>query len=474
LRNQEPFFAALSVALTLSVGIVGASPPDSLWSRTYGGSSYEYCNAVQCTQDRGYALAGETSSFGAGGYDFWLVKTDSNGDSLWSRTFGGADHEYCMSLSVEPGTIGGYVLAGKTRSFGAGEYDFWLVKASRYGDSLWSRTYGGTDHEACQSVQPTPDGGYALGGWTRSFGSGQDDFWLVKTNAYGDSLWSRTFGGSGEDVCRAIQRTPDGGYILAGYTTSFGAGSYDFWLVKTNASGDSLWSRTYGGTSWDRCTSAMRTADGGYILAGHTASFGSGQDDFWLVKTDANGDSLWSQTFGSTDPDWCIAMRQSADHGYIMAGYTESFGMGKKDAWLVKADANGNSLWSRTFGGTEDDYGRSVVQTPGGGYAVAGYTRSFGAGMTDFWLVGTGPEAPYYATDYLNLVGTNLVVRWIAPQTCSYLVYTTTEPNNVSDPPGPGWILGVTLPIVPAGPASWLDPAPIVPYKKYVVVMSCP
>ena len=379
-------------AIFLLLGNIFAQPqpPDSLWSKTFGGDDDDRCISLQRTSDGGYILAGFTYSFGTGYADFWLVKADEDGDSLWSRTFGGNLIEHCYS--VQQTSDGGYILAGLTCSFGAGYGDFWLLKTDENGDSLWSRTFGGYGDDICWSVQQTSDEEYVLGGYTSSFGAGSYDFWLLKTDQNGDSLWSRTYGGNGYDNCYSVQQTTDGGYILAGRTQSFGAGSYNFWLLKTDEDGDSLWSRTFGGDSFDSCHSVWQTEDGGFVLTGLTASFGAGSGDCWLVKTNDEGDSLWSRTYGGNGYDYCNSVQQTSDGGYILAGHTGSFGAGSSDFWLVKTDENGDSLWSRTFGGNNGEVCESVIQTSDEGYILAGSTGSFGAGLGDFWLLKTDPD----------------------------------------------------------------------------------
>ncbi|MBU0508236.1 right-handed parallel beta-helix repeat-containing protein [bacterium] len=213
----------------------------------------------------------------------------------------------------------------------------------------------------------------------------------MKTNANGDSLWSRTFGGSQADECYAVRQTTDGGYVLVGHTSSFGAGSLDIWVVKTDSNGSGLWNRTYGGGGSEQCGSIRQTTDGGYILGGRT-SIGAGNGDYWMVKISANGDSLWSRTFGGSNIDEGGNIQQTAEGGYIFGGYTQSFGMGGSDFWLVKTNENGDSLWSRVYGGTQDDACTFVQQTADGGYVWAGYTCSIGAGGYDFWLVKTEPD----------------------------------------------------------------------------------
>ena len=199
--------------------------------------------------------------------------------------------------------------------------------------------------------------------------------------------WSKTYGGAGSDGASSVVQTGDGGYALAGETESF-----DAWLVKTDSAGTMLWNKTYGGAAADLASSVMQRYDGGYALAGSTASFGAGYWDFWLVMTDASGNLQWSKTYGGAGSDGASSVVQTGDGGYALAGYTYSFGSGNGDAWLVKTDASGNLQWSKTYGGASGDYASSVVQTGDRGYALAGSTASFGAGSDDFWLVKVAPE----------------------------------------------------------------------------------
>ncbi len=399
--------------MTITIFTAIAQPPDSLWSRTFGGSGYENAEGVQQTTDGGYIIAGSTASYGVGGLDFWLVKTDANGDTLWTRTFGGGGVD--GARDVKQTNDGGYILGGATESYGAGSFDFWLVKTDSLGVEQWNRTFGGFYWEGFQTVHQTSDGGYILGGFTSSFGAGSEDFWLVKTDSSGNEQWNRTFGGGYNDCAFNLQQTMDGGYILVGQTYSFGAGDADFWMVKTDSLGVEQWSRTFGGISGDHCYSVQQTSDGGYILAGETWSFGAGNNDFWLVKTDSAGTELWNRTYGGSDWDSGISVQQTSDGGYVLAGWTNSFGAGSTDFWLVKTDSNGNSFWSRTFGGSLEDRCYSVQQTSDGGYIMAGPTQSFGAGYADFWLVKMGyiiPPVINSITDVGNDQGRQVRLRW--------------------------------------------------------------
>ena len=204
----------------------------------------------------------------------------------------------------------------------------------------WWRTYGGTLTDQGWSVQQTSDGGYIIAGRTYSFGAGNSDVYLTKTNTPGDTLWTRTYGGTSEDDGYSVQQTTDSGYIITGYTASFSAGGV--YLIRTNASGDTLWTRTYGGTSEDVGTSVQQTLDGGYIVAGYTLTFGAGGYDAYLIKTDASGDTMWTRTYGGTGDDQGYSVQQTSDGGYIIAGRTYSFGAGNSDVYLIKTDSLGN------------------------------------------------------------------------------------------------------------------------------------
>jgi predicted secreted protein len=386
----------------------GAEPPATEWTKAYGGANSEVARSVIQTSDGGYLLAGETVSFGAGGKDFWLVKTDSSGNMEWNKTYGGTKND--MAFSVVETSGGGYALTGRTNSFGLGIADFWLVKVDSSGGHEWNKTYGGTGVDAARCVVQTSDEGYALAGFTESFGAGGQDFWLVKTDSSGNMEWNKTYGGTGVDAARCVVQTSDGGYILTGETNSFGAGDTDFWLVKVDSSGGHEWNKTYGGPLTESAFSVVEVSDGGYALAGRIRSLGEGRLDFWLVKVDSSGHHEWNKTYGGTGNDPAHSMVEAniveaGDGGYALAGFTQSFGAGGQDGWLIKTDDSGNMEWNKTYGGTGNDVLNSVAKTGDGGYALVGFTESFGAGGQDFWLVKVASPPEYTLTIDSSPVG---------------------------------------------------------------------
>jgi len=356
------------------------------WERIYGGSNKDRGEAVAQTTDGGYIIVGATRSFGAGADDVYLIKTNAYGDTLWTHTYGGSGGDW--GYSVAQTKDGGYIIVGTTGSFGAGSFDVYLIKTDAYGNTLWTHTYGGNDGDWGEYVAQTTDGGYIIVGATRSFGAGSFDIYLIKTNAYGDILWTRTYGGSDVDWGYSVAQTKDGGYIIAGETWSFGKGSEDVYLIKIDAYGDTLWTRTYGGKDVDGGHSVAQTVDGGYIIAGFTESYGAGSDDIYLIKTDDHGDTLWTRTYGGKGGDRGESVAQTSDGGYVIVGTTESFGAGKSDIYLIKTNAEGDILWTHTYGGSGGEQGEHVAQT-NDGYIIIGSTESFGRGGLTVYLIKT-------------------------------------------------------------------------------------
>jgi hypothetical protein len=334
-QMKNHFFDTTSVPLPTSSG----------WMKTFGGKDIDEGNSVQQTTDGGYIIVGyrDVNSFNNYNYgDVWLIKTDSNGDETWNRNFGGTDLD--AGMSVQQTTDGGYIIIGGTNSFGAGDIDVWLIKTDTNGYETWNRTFGGTDADEGLSVQQTSDGGYIITGYSSySFGRFYD-VWLIKTDDAGNKIWDKYFG-TGSNLGYSVQQTSDEGYIITG-SVGFLDGNSDVWLIKTDSNGDETWNRTFGGKNIDYGTFVRQTTDGGYIIAGCKNSVITG-DDIWLIKTDSSGNMIWDNTFGGISSDWGDSVQQTSDGGYIIAGmigyriniYNDEFG----DVCLIKTDSQGKS-----------------------------------------------------------------------------------------------------------------------------------
>lgn len=381
-----------------------------IWSKNYGGSYNEGGNSCKQTDDGGYITLGSTYSYGTGDFDIYLLRLDSLGDTLWTRTYGGSGTDY--GYDIQATADGGYVIVGKTRSFGAGLMDVYLIKTDALGFTRWTRTFGGAQNDDGMSVCQTGDNGYILCGTTNSFGAVYADVYLIKTDSSGNLEWSRTYGGTGGDLGYAVRSVPGGGYIIVGTTGSFGTGYSSMYAIRTDARGDTLWTTTYGGSNADMGYGVENTLDGGFIFAGATASYGRGYYDAYLVKTDADGWLQWDSTYGGTGDDRAYSVCPTSDGGYIMAGTTESFGSGKIDVYVVKTDPLGEKLWQNTYGGTQADYGYMIIEARQRKYLLVGQSYSYTSGGSDMYVVKVDGGSPTAVEDQgWDLLPENFVLQ---------------------------------------------------------------
>jgi hypothetical protein len=343
-----------------------AQAPDTMWTKTFGEVSNDRGYSIQQTVDGGYILTGMYND------KRFLMKLDLVGNILWGPKFYPFFWKSC-SYSVKQTIDLGYIIAGyinvesSPRAF--------VIKTDTAGNLDWDLSFSVGE---TFSVIQTSDSGYICTGY-------KSGLFLTKTDKNGDTLWTKIFGNNIGDVGYSVYQTSDGGYIIGGSTNSFGAGEDDIWLLKTNENGDTSWTKTFGGVTGEEGNSVQQTIDGGYIIVGYTDSFGAGEDDIWLIKTDENGDTLWTRTYGGSNDEEGFSVYQTTDGGYVIAGYTNSFGAGAEDVWIIKTDSSGDTLWNKTLGGDNIDCAKSIRQTTDGGYIVTGYTSSFGAGGEDVW-----------------------------------------------------------------------------------------
>ncbi len=421
---------SLACLLFIVFSLIVTQPSYGQWAATYGGSSWDKVYSSQQTSDGGYILAGLTESFGTGYADLWLVKLGANGSTQWQKTYGGVYSDW--ATAVRQSGDGGYVVAGGTESFGAGDSDFWILKLNSDGSSQWQKTYGTVYGNRAHTLQQTGDGGYVVAG-TIEIPGANDDFWVLKLDANGDIQWQKSYGGSRNDEAKSIKQTGDDGYIVAGWTVSFSIGEADFWLLKLDSAGNIQWQKTYGGSSAEVANSVQQTSDDGYVVAGATRSFGGGELDIWLLKLDSSGNILWQKTYGGSGVDEAQAVQQTGDGGYIVAGTAGSFGP-HPDIWLLKLDSNGTIQWQKTYGGIDSDSAYDIQKTSDGGYIVAAWKESSSFGMSDYWALKIGP-AGLLSTTCGFLMDTNVSginTNAIVQNTTATVSTTTAVSQNTS------------------------------------------
>lgn len=387
----------LSTLLLLSFCFVLSSPlrAQSKFSIAYGGTANEIFTSLARATSGKYVLTGKTANFGAGGNDMFAVKIDKNGDTTWTNTYGGIlDDEANGSQQTIPD--GGLILAGQTKSFGEPNGDFYLVKTDSNGTHLWSKTYGGNGIENAYSIRQTMDRGFIIAGETNSFGAGGYDMYIVKTDSVGAIQWTVTVGGTGDETARSIKTIGmNGGYIVVGSTTSYGANpgaTSDIYLVKLSSSGAVLWKRTIGGVNDEWGTSVERVNQDGSFIVGGTTDPGTGMTDMCLIRTDSTGIVTLAKNYGGANAESLIEAVQTtgSNAGILMIGRTNSFGAGNNDVYLVKTDPGGNVLWSKALGGAGADEPGEVRQnatTGDSSYIISGLTSSFGSGANEGWVV---------------------------------------------------------------------------------------
>ena len=339
------------------------------------------------TADSSYVILGST------GDDILLMKTDYKGTEQWNHNYGGSQMDEARHILQT--SDGGYIISGTTESYGYGGSDIRLIKTGPTGLMEWNTYFGGPNTDQGAAIQETTDGGYIIIGNSDFSGDGNQDIWLIRTNSQGDSLWTKTFGGAGLELGADVQILEDGGFILLGSTESFGNGSSDIWLIKTDSQGETTWTKTFGDNSSDYGKSILKTPDDGYIIRGVTESFGYGNTALVLIKIDSTGNKIWDNAFGGSNGEGGNALRETNDGGQILICHSYVHENSAYDIRLIKIDSNGSVDWDKTFGGITHNYGFSVLQAFDGGFALTGSIDILGGGddnLSDLWLIKTDPE----------------------------------------------------------------------------------
>ena len=410
---------------------------------THGGPGHDNGWAIHPLED-GLLLAGWTASTGQGSADGWLLRLDKDGRELWNKTYGGPGNDRIVAMSP---TDDGYILAGYTTSYGAGFTDLWLLRTDLEGNERWNRTYGGRDHDNGWAVCTT-DGGIAVTGFTASYGAPNSNLWLLHTDSQGNEQWNVTYGGPGCETGFAIEPVGDG-YAVAGYYESCG-GPYDLWLLHTDGEGTMRWNRTYGGDGIEVARD-MAVLDGGFALTGWTSTYGTGGTDAWLLVTDSQGKIMVSRTYGGPGHDGGFAIEPVKD-GYAIAGWTASYGAGGQDAWLLATDRDGMMRWEYRTGGPGDDviYG---LDAAGSTFVMTGATDSYGSGRDDLWLLSL--DDPQLSIRPRGGLGLSVQVASHAMETRTDIPWTASLDGRII----PGDMMGVIAELPAGGRTTLAIPA---------------
>ncbi len=412
--------------LTLLILLISSfiNAQDILWEKTYGGKHADYLMDAQATADYGYIFAGSSLSVKSGNktqdnhgdLDYWVWKMKENGDLDWQKNVGGSGSDFLQSIALT--NDGGFILAGTSNSeigfdktdASRGNDDFWIVKLDAKGNMEWQKTIGGSSQEKLQSIHQTRDGGYIIGGSSSSDVSGEKstdsfgslDYWLVEIDTHGKIMWQKTFGGIYFDELRSVEPTIDGGYIVGGYSnsptsgnkTQDNIGTGDYWVLKLDSKGDMQWQRTIGGDKDDQLYVVHQTYDGNFVVAGNSNSGVSDSKqksntkgtDFWVLKLQTNGETLWQQTYNISEIDILSSLVENKDHTLLLGGYAKSEISGQSskqkdqkeinDYVAIKISENGEELWRKSVGSEGEDVLKKVIETRDGGYLLAGTSNA--------------------------------------------------------------------------------------------------
>jgi len=360
-----------------------AQAPDTLWTKMYGRSGPDRAYAIQPAVDGGYIIVGTTFTPNPiCNYDVYLLKIDDQGDTAWTKVLGGTYND--AGYAIQQTSDSGYIITGYTTVDISNE-NVYLVKTDVDGDTIWTRNYGGPEEDRGFSVQETSDGGYIIVGHMNV--NYREDIYVIKTDMYGDTIWTREYGDQYENYGQSVLQMSDDGYSILGYTdVAFGCQEFAIWFLRTDSIGDTLWTRIYDPYYYDeRGYDMQQTADGGYVITG-CASVSGHLWDVLILKIDANGDTLWKRILGGSDYEFGYSVQETYEGGYVVTGSRRP-SPGYYDLYMCKFDGLGNTIWIKTLGGTNDDESQAVIQTPDLGYLIVGYTESFGASNADVYIV---------------------------------------------------------------------------------------
>lgn len=359
----------------------------------FGGQGIDRGVSVEQLLGGGFVIVGYSTSSGREDEDVLLIRTDAQGREIWTKTYGGTGKDNGWDVACLDD--GGFLIAGFSNSFDGSDFDMYLIRTDSHGDIMWEDTFGAEGDDYAWSLDLIPGGGFVLAGETGEagvYGEGDRDFYIIRFDPEGSPLWARQYGGPKTDRCFSVLSTRDAGFILAGSTTSYGAGDVDAYLIKTDGRGELQWSCSYGEAGFDMGHDVYPCDGGGFMIFGYKVNTATDDGDVWLVKTDSEGTPEWETILRKSGNERAVRGQQTFDKGYIVSGYCLNEDGRNWDVLLIKTDQRGSVIWTKTFGGFNVDTGYGVKQTSDRGFVLTGWTNSYGSGEFDVLLVKTGPE----------------------------------------------------------------------------------
>ena len=398
---------------------------ETVYNYTYGSQSSSEIAYFAVETEDGFLVVGQTASYETGNGDISLIKTDQSGTPLWNKTYGTTASE--DGVYVIKTRDGNYLITGRTNS--NGNIDLLLLKVTPDGNMLWNKTIGGPGDDWMWKISRANTDGYVLVGRTNSYGVGLTDIWLIKIDENGDLLWNVTLGGSEEDRGRDIYTLDNGGYLVLGFSSSYGHGGFDFWLIETDSSGEMIWNNTYGGPEADRAF-CLKPIDDGYVLSGSTNSFAEGGSYAYFFGLDSERNMIWNKTYGGEGIDSAHNILDASNGEYLLVGYTGSSGAGARDVYVILTDDTGNPILEKTYGGPEAEVSSFGIKTKNGDFLLGGSTTI--NGNEDLFLLRLREVEPTPELSPANLVYRSLSVD--SPEiTLGQSVTVTLHIENIGD-----------------------------------------
>lgn len=363
----------------------------TIFTGTYDGDDTDEAITIIHIADGGYLAAGNTRSSGAGGFDIILMKLDQLGNIEWQKTLGGSLDDKVRAIKKT--SDNGYIIIGDTFSFGNGDSDIWVVKLNSSYTIEWEKAFGGTEEETAAGIVEDADGNFFIAGNTKSFGKGNNDFWMLKLSSLGALEWEKTFGSGNNDLAEGIIIGNDGNYIIFGQSDTTVTGRYEAFLYEVDEWGDLCSSVSLNGVESEYCRALYKTPDNGFAVVMDSNSFSSPRYSMWVVKLSSDMWTVeWQKIINGGKYSYGMAAIGGAGESIIIGGNTNSYGAGLFDFWLIELSGAGDIVNQKTFGLGGVDYLNDIRDNGKGGYIMAGYSNSFGTGSHAMCVVSTGSD----------------------------------------------------------------------------------